>query len=150
MEYEVYPDLMASPDLQEFEFKSIGKHGIVVKKIVLIPTGISNIYNLALGDIDENGELNYYSVSYNDDRNKILATIVRAIDVYTTTYPDRLIYFSGSTKERTRLYRIVIGLNLEELHQKFEILAQIENQVEYVTFEKNMPVKGFLIKRKNL
>jgi hypothetical protein len=148
MEYEIYPDLRVRSDYQMFEFESIGKNGSVLKRILFMPTITPMLYNLEFGDIDETGMLDYYSISNNDDRDKILATIVKAIEIYTFKYPERLIYFSGSTKERTRLYRMAIGLNFEALSQKFEIMVKTENEIELTAFEKNIQATGFFIKRK--
>lgn len=58
------------------------------------------------------------------------------------------IYIIGSTKERTRLYRMAIGVNLEELSQIFDIYA-FTNE-EWALFTKNMEIEAFLIKRKNV
>lgn len=84
----------------------------------------------------------------NGDRNKILATVVNAIDEYTKRYPMRWIYFRGSTKGRTRLYRMAVGLNLKELSAKFEIYAEADENEEFIPFQKNMNLEAFLIKRK--
>jgi hypothetical protein len=147
MKYEVYNDLKSTPDFSITDFVSVGKNGIIHKRISFTATTIQNVYNLAFGDIDERGEIDDYRKSDNGDRNKILATIYTVVDDYTIKYPERLILFSGSTKERTRLYRIAIGLNLEELSRKFEVYAYVNN--ELVIFSKNMEISAFLIKRKN-
>ena len=44
---------------------------------------MENVFNLAFGDINENGEINDYTISDNGDRNKILATVANVVDVYT-------------------------------------------------------------------
>ena len=49
--------------------------------------------------------------------------------------------------ERTRLYRIAIGLNLDELSQIFEIYVYAEEGLK--PFCKDMEVNVFVIKRKN-
>lgn len=90
-----------------------------------MPTEIDGIYNLAFGDIIENGEIDDYCITDNGDRNKILATVFDVVNTYTARYPERMIYFRGSTIERTRLYRIAIGLNLEELSRVFDIYRSL-------------------------
>jgi hypothetical protein len=85
-------------------------------------------------------------MSDNGDRNKILATIADVVKVYTEKYPDRLILFRGSTTERTRLYRMAVGLNLKELSSQFDIYAYIEDEI--VPFKKNMAISAFLVKKK--
>lgn len=78
-------------------------------------TEMENVYNLVLGDVGEDGEIDDLSVSDNGDRNKV---------------------------------RMAIGLHLEELSVKFEICTFMEKQL--VPFCKNMNVKGFVVKRKNV
>jgi hypothetical protein len=147
MQYEIYSDYKNTDDYSVFDFISIGKRGAIPKRIAFTPTGLVNVYNLAFGDVDENGDLDDYRISDNGDRNKILATVFNVVDLYTKNYPERWITFRGSTKERTRLYRIAVGLNLEELLQIFEIYAYLEETLK--PFCKNMDVNTFVIKRKN-
>jgi hypothetical protein len=123
MKYEVYSKLNYTDDFSVIDFISIGKNGPIPKRIAFSRTELENVYNLAFGDIDENGEIDDYKISDNGDRNKILATVVNVIDDYTIKYPDRWIIFRGSTCERTRLYRMAVGINLEELSRTFEIYA---------------------------
>lgn len=101
MKYEAYTDILERRDLGVFEFISIVKLGAIPKCISFGPTALPFVYNLAFGNIDEDGEIDDKSVSDNGDRNKILATLAKVIDQYTRKYPERLIYFRGSTKERT-------------------------------------------------
>ncbi|WP_207515337.1 DUF6934 family protein [Longitalea luteola] len=119
MKYEVYTDIRKDAELRIFEFVSIGKFGAIRKRISFMPTSLPYVYNLAFGDINKDGEIDDISISDNGDRNKILATLAKVLDQYTYKYPERFIYFRGSTKERTRLYRMAIGLNLEELSESF-------------------------------
>ena|SRR5690606_32874179 len=113
-----------------------------------MPTELDQVYNLAFGDVDENGEVDDYKVSDNGDRNKILATVVAAVSKYTERYPNRYVYFQGSTLERTRLYRMAISINLEELSKSFDIYCQTQDGTQFVHFSRNMPTNGFLVKRK--
>jgi hypothetical protein len=146
MQYENYPAFHIADDLSVFEFFSTGKKGSILKLIAFMRTKRAGVYNLAFGDIDEYGEIDDLSISDNGDRNKILATVAKAVDEYIKKFPRRSIVFSGSTIERTRLYRMAIGLNLVELSLQFEIFGQIGN--EFLPFYKNMPAMAFLIKKK--
>lgn len=148
MKHEAYGDVKVTDDFSVFDFFSTGRNGAILKRIVFIKTERDNVYSLVFGDVDNDGKVDYYSVSNNGDRNIILATIVKAVGGYTQKYPDRWIFFSGSTNERTRLYRMAVGLNLEELSAEFEIYAYVDGQI--VPFVKNMKIDGFLIKRKIL
>jgi len=149
MKYETYTDLLEEPDLRVFEFVSIGKYGPILKRIAFIQTDMPFVYNLAFGDVNEKDEIDDFSISNNGDRNKILATLASVIERYLNKYPKRWIYFRGSTEERTRLYRIAVGLNLEELSTKFDIYAEVDGNEDFLPFRKNMKISAFLVKRKN-
>jgi hypothetical protein len=124
MRYERYPTVYETDDLSVFEFESVSPSGEPIRKrITFAKTEVKGVYNLALGNLRENGLLDDETIS--GDRDKVLATVVQAVDRYTTRYPRRWIYFCGNTPARTRLYRMVIGLNLEELAKKFEILVTL-------------------------
>jgi hypothetical protein len=148
MNYEAYTDIREVRDLSTFEFISTGRYGDILKRIMFVQTPNPYVYNLAFGNVDEFDDIDDTAVSDNGDRNKILATLAKVIDQYTRKYPERRIYFRGSTKERTRLYRIAIGLNLEDLSETFEIYGEVDNEDGFVSFRKNMEINAFLIKRK--
>lgn len=100
MRYDIYKNLQITDDYSVIDFVSKGNKGNISKRM----------YNLAFGDLNEYGEIDDYSISDNGDRNKILATVVDVVKVYTAKYPDQLIFFRGSTQERTRLYRMAVDL----------------------------------------
>jgi len=149
MKYENYEAVRIADDLSSFDFMSTGKNGNIPKRIIFMPTDLAGIYILAFGSISTNEEIDDHSVSNNGDRNKILATVAAVVDLYSRRYPDRMIYFRGSTKERTRLYRMAVSINLEELSLNFEIYAEIDNQEDFVPFCKDMKINAFLIKRRS-
>ena len=146
MKYELYRDIEVTDDFNLFDFVSQGKKGAILKRVAFTPTEWENVYNLAFGDVDDENEIDDYSVSDNGDRNKVLATIVYIVDAYTKRFPNRWVIFRGSTAERTRLYRMAVGLHLEELSAKFEIYGYVEDLL--VPFVKNLKINAFLIKRK--
>jgi hypothetical protein len=111
-----------------------------------MPTALSDVYALAFGNITESGEIDDLSISDNGDRNKILATVATAVDIYTKRHPDRMIYFIGSTKQRTRLYRMAVGLNLGELSRTYDIYAEPEKGFEFKPFYNDMEINAFLLK----
>jgi hypothetical protein len=111
---------------------------------------MKGVYNIAFGNVNANNALDEDTISDNGDRNKVLATVAQAVERYSRRYPSRWIYFSGSTYARTRLYRMAISLNLEELTKNFDIFAEVNGQEEFVPFSKNMIVEGFLVRRRIL
>jgi len=146
MQHEVYKDLYIKEGYSVFEFLSVGRRGVIAKRIIFAPTDYPYIYNMTFGDIDINNEINDLSISDNGDRNKILATLAYAIEEYLEKYPDRIIFFTGSTYGRTRLYRMAISINIKYLSSKFVIYCQTENGI--LNFEENTQVTGFLISKK--
>jgi hypothetical protein len=148
MKYEVYTGFVVSDDFSRFDFVSHGENGPIHKRVAFTRTEMDKVYNLAFGDVGEDGELDDLSVSDNGDRNKVLATVVNIVTSYTNRYPDRWIAFKGSTENRTRLYRMAVGLHLEELSLKFEIYGLAGEQL--VPFTKNLKINAFLITKKNV
>ena len=148
MKYEVYASIEVTDDFSVFDFISIGRNGAIPKRIAFTKTVWDNVYNLAFGDVGNTGKINDHSVSNNGDRNKILATVAKVIEDYTKKYPDRWIIFKGSTNERTRLYRMAVGLHLGELSAKFEIYAFVDGRI--IQFSKDLKINAFLVKKKNI
>ena len=146
MKLPQYP-LAADSDLTAFEFVSEGTKGNIVKMVQLSPTNLKGLYNLAFGDKDHlTGEIDDLAISNNGDSEKVLATVAATVYAFTDKYPDAWIYATGSTKARTRLYRMGITKYLSEITHDFEILGQRNNDWE--TFKKGVDYAGFLVKRK--
>lgn len=149
---------IANTDLTIFEFISSGVKGEVYKIIKFTVTKNPEIINLGFGDkINFNEETGAFSIddlniTHNGDRDIILATIANATYRFTELNHDKFIFFSGSCKIRTRLYRMVISNNLKELEIIFDIFGIIQNgqtgKYETVSFNSQMTFVGFLIKRK--
>jgi len=121
MKYEYYPAAYITDDLSIFEFISSGKRGQIRKRILFQPTDFQGVYNLAFGDLNAKGEIDDEIVSDNGDRN---------------------------TNGKARLYRMAVTLHLEELSGKFEIYCRVEGRPEFLRFQKDVAISGFLIKRK--
>ncbi len=149
-------ELLTNTDVTLFRFKSKGINGEIDKGIAYKPTKNNTIYNLGFGDlvfdqIQKEFIINDLIVSDNGDRNKILATVAESAYIFSERYPERKIFFKGSTKSRTRLYRIAISLNLRELSKTFHIFGTIEDEngnIFNVPFDSNGDFYGFIIKRK--
>ena len=146
MKYEVYEQEQITKDYSVFDFYSEGVNGSILKRVTFKESEYENVYNLAFGCVDEKNDIDDLSISDNGDLQKILATVAQIVKIYTAEYPERWINFEGSTKSRTRLYRMAITLNFEELSEEFLIFG-ISND-KPIPFSKNMDTPAFLIKRK--
>jgi len=150
MSYESYPVVVADDDHALFEFTSVGPRGQIKKIVAFTPTEDPNVFSLAFGDASP-GRLqpDDQVVTDNGDRDKVLATVATIVDRYTQLHTDRWVYFRGSTKGRTRLYRIAINLNFAKLSAKYHILGAFYGQ-EPESFVKTKPYDLIIIKRKTL
>lgn len=134
-------------DPNRFDFISMGRRGPIAKRVTFIPTLSREVYNVSFGDITGTGETNIHTVTDNGDRDEVLAAVLQVIDNYTAAHPDRWLFFWGSTPERVRLFRMMIGRHLEELSRRFYIYGEVNNQ--FVPFHRNMDLKGFLLRKKS-
>jgi hypothetical protein len=140
-------NLKSDNELEIFEFESIGTKGIIQKLVIFKETSFRGIYNLGFGDIDpQTGNTDDKVVSDNGDGEIVLSTVVATIHKFFDKHPDAQVYLSGSTKSRTRLYRIAINKYFELFSSKFEIIGELETHFE--RFVKNTEYQGYLIKLK--
>jgi hypothetical protein len=134
--------------MMTFEFVSEGHKGLVHKLIRFQPTNLKGVYNLAFGDKELlTDEINDSVITNNGDSEKVLATVVSAVYAFTDKYPNAWIYATGSTKSRTRLYRIGLSKFLSEVEEDFEILGECKDDWE--SFKLNNAYSGFLVRKKH-
>ena len=147
MKYPKY-DYVAESQLMHFEFTSIGPKGEIKKIVEYSETSLTNVFNLAFGDYDENvGGINDKIVTNNGDSEKVLATVASTVYAFTGRYPDSWIYATGSTGVRTRLYRMGLTNNLTEIAEDFYVYGlKNEKWEEFVSGE---DYEAFLVTRKN-
>ena len=107
-----------------------------------------DIYNLAFGDYDEKtGFVNDTVKTDNNDSQKVLATSASTLYVFSDKHLEVWVYATGSNAVRTRLYRIGITKNLEEILEDFEVYGLSGDT--WQTFEKEKEFEAFLVKRKS-
>ena len=128
-----------------FEFISQGHKGII-PKIITFTEMMPLVYNLGFGDKNfETGEMDDFAISNNGDAEKVLATVVSAVYTFTKNYPESIVYATGSTNARNRLYRIGISKHYDDAIKDFDIYGLRDG--EWVKFEKNVDYTAFLAKR---
>jgi hypothetical protein len=139
--------LDADPSYMSFEFISEGLKGQITKLVKYTKISDEGIYNLGFGDkIADTDDFDDTIVSDNKDSLRILATVVATVYSFTDFYEDVFIFATGSNLVRTRLYRIGISNNLEEIEEDFVVRGYINNRWEL--FRKNRNYSAFLINRK--
>lgn len=75
-----------------------------------------------------------------------MATVIRIILTFFETYPDKTVFFTGSTPSRTRLYQIILKREYESLSQEFIIEGVKQEMIENLQIDKNY--EAFLIRVK--
>ena len=138
--------LRAEKSLTTFEFVSEGPKGAIKKLVQFQATNEPGLYNLAFGDKVGETEIDDLAVSDNGDSEKVLATVVSALYAFFDKYPAAFVYATGSTKARTRLYRMGITKYYDEMVEDFYLYGQVGN--EFTIFEVNREYEGFLAQRK--
>jgi hypothetical protein len=146
MEYPTYEGTVVE-DLSSFDFTSIGRKGRIKKRILFTSIDKADVYNLALGDVTDSDLLNDKVVTDNGDRDKVLATVAKAVALYTERYPERWVYFRGGTDARTRLYRMAIATHIVQLSERFVIYGELADW-DLKLFAPGMPARAFLIRKK--
>lgn len=139
--------LKAERSLMVFEFISEGPKGKIPKLVKFSETNLYGIFNLAFGDKDQKtGEINDTVISNNGDSEKVLATVVATLYAFTDKHPDASVLATGSTKSRTRLYRMGISKYFAEI-QKDYLIYGLRNE-DWESFEKDIEYEAFLAIRK--
>ena len=147
MHYPRY-DYSAENELSIFEFDSIGNKGKITKIVQYTEMSVKGYFNLGFGDLDiATREINDGVVTNNGDGQKVLATVVSTVYAFTGKNPEAYIYATGSSESRTRLYRMGITNNLEELKKDFYVFGLRNDQV-FERFIIGEDYLGFLVTRK--
>ena len=138
--------LSAENSLTVFEFVSIGPNGRISKLIKYSETHLKDFYNIGFGDKDNlTGEIDDTTVSNNGDSEKVLATVVSSVYAFTDLHPECWVYATGSTRARTRLYRMGIGKYYDKIINDFEVFGLKDDR--WVEFDKQIDFDAFIVKR---
>ena len=150
MTYVPYAYKRVAP--RRFVFTSVGRNEI--KKVVeFVPLKAKNVVNLGFGDLLPDGSFDDEANSNNGDMLKVLATVVYILKHYTSQHPEIMVFFTGSTKERTRLYTRIIRTYYSLFTKEFVLYGIIgtdrDNETILFDAEAELEYLAFLIKRIN-
>ena len=131
-------------------FVSAGKKHI--QKVVQFESTVNeNIINIGFGDLLEDGSIDDTIKSNNGDMIRVLATVIEILKDYTGRHPDKEILFTGSTRQRTRLYTRILKTYYREFKKDFHISAIIlsNKTTKRVVFDpiRSAEYVAFLIRR---
>jgi hypothetical protein len=146
MHYDQY-EITPGDTTLTFEFVSQGVKGDVEKLVVYSKIGLSDIFNLGFGDkIGLAEDFDDTAVTNNGDTLKVMATVAATLYPFTDRFPEAKVYVKGSTKVRTRLYRMGISNNLEAVNLDFQIYG-LRNE-SWEKFTTGIDYEAFLVTRK--
>ena len=141
-------ELKSDDPVTSFEFLSEGPKGKIEKLIQFTLVNQEGLYNLGFGDKDPfTGGLNNEVATDNADTEKVLATVVAALYAFCDTYPEAWVYATGSTKSRTRLYRMGINKYYDMVARDFAIFGQTES--EWEQYQKGKDYEAFAVQHKS-
>jgi hypothetical protein len=147
MKYPKY-QYRSETTMTHYEFTSEGLKGLIKKIVEFTETGTENVYNLGFADYDENTKTTSdISVTNNGDSLKVLATVASTVYAFTQKNPKAWILATGSTKVRTRLYRMGITNNLAEISEDFKVFG-LNNNGEWDIFVIGEDYEAFLLTKK--
>lgn len=93
------------------------------------------------------GKVDVTIKSNNNDRDLVLITVVQTIPIFFEHYPDKTIFFTGSTSSRTRIYRAIITKLVDKSELYYDIRG-FKDDGSIEKYEKNENYDGFLIAKK--
>ena len=117
--------------------------------IVFSKISRDNFYNLAFGDLDVTGNIDDRIVSNNSDSEKVLATVIQALYIFFRKHPTSKVYVKGSTKSRTRLYRMGITKFYIETDSIFRVKGRESEIADWEDFQLNKEYYSFAFLLKN-
>jgi uncharacterized protein (TIGR02588 family) len=138
-----------SDDKLRFEFESISPEKTVVKVVEFEQIDENGIYfNLALVDMDENGNYSDNTITDNKDTEKVFGTIAKTIDFFFQENPDRRVLIFSNDPLRIRLYRMIISNYSHEKEQNWRFYGLLDNT--FLEFEKGKNYTAFMIALKKI
>jgi hypothetical protein len=134
-----------------YEFFSEGPKGKIKKAVSFQKfSWVSGAtYNLTFGDWDvARGRINDLSISNNNDRSKILTTVAIIVITFLEEHLNAIVFATGSTRSRTRLYQMGIASFIEEITIRFEVRGYLRDNWEL--FQRGQNYSSFFIRWRNL
>lgn len=141
-----YQQLLTS----RYTFTSVGLRSII-KMVEFTPLHIQDLFNLGFGDLLPNGCIDDKANSNNGDISQVLATVIDIVKKFTAIHSYAKIVFTGSTPERTIIYKRILTLYYQSFRKEFTITALVytEKGVEELLFDPAAALEynAFFIKR---
>jgi len=139
-------------DRIEYFFDSIGPKGIINKRVRFLQTNFKGFFFLSFGDYNsETDEIDEYSVTNNDDTNKLIYTVVKIAIDFLQKNPLFFVQSSWRDELRLRLFNSWLNRNLCLMDSYliiYGLIGELNNE-KWERFQKNHRYKAVLIKLRN-
>lgn len=145
MQEKSYPYISTNRDFR-YEFESVSTQKTVKKVVRITRTDVSNVFNLALFDILDDGTLSDISETRNSDLRTVLATVFHIVNDFYTQKPGSYLLFRGSDSRRHRLYSIAIAREFNQISERF-VIHGLKNDTLY-PYAQNCQFDFYVIEQK--
>lgn len=138
---------------RRYVFDSIGPKGTIKKVVEITALNRKDTFNVGFGDVRNDGTIDDQTETNNDDLIRVFATVIEIMRDFIDKNPSALLFFRGSTDQRTAVYQYILKRNFAQFAEKFNItgiimIDGIPHQIEYDPMG-GEPFLAFLIKKKN-
>jgi hypothetical protein len=124
-----------------------------VKIVEFAPLKAKNVMSLGFGDLLADGSIDYKASSNNGDIIKVLATVIDILRHFTAQHPATIVFFTGSTDDRTKLYTRILKMYYAAFSTEFMLYGVIgtEENSKILPFDpgSGREYLAFFIKRIN-
>lgn len=109
-----------------YEFISCGPKGEVKKIVEISALKPAGLFNVAFGDIRSDGTIDDMAVTNNNDLVKVFATVIEIIGDFLLSNPFAILFFQGSSEQRTTIYHYILRRYHKLFSEKFIITAMVK------------------------
>jgi hypothetical protein len=144
MNQPVYQSTYSTKE-ERYIFESIGTKGKILKVVKFFEID-ENLYNLGFGDFDPiTNQIDDKVVSDNGDLIKVMATVIGLALKFLDDNPMAMVFFEGSTPQRTQFYQWIINRYYDDMVEIIEIYGVSNGESE--PFQKTKVYESFLIQK---
>jgi hypothetical protein len=117
--------------ITRYEFYSVGPKGSFLKAVEIQALNRTNTFNVCFGDVYPDGCIDDRTETNNSDLRRVLGSVVHIIKEYLRNKPEAILYFQGSTPQRTTIYQYILRRYYEQFSLDYSITAILEEAGVY-------------------
>ncbi|QDK81467.1 hypothetical protein EXU85_23790 [Spirosoma sp. KCTC 42546] len=141
-------EVRASTDRLNYMFVSEGPKGRILKVISYSYLEDLEVWNLGFGDYNIlTDEIDDQIVSNNGDGRKILTTVAFTLNEFFATQPSAVVFFTGSTSRRTKVYGRAISSYWKDISDQF-LVEGVNSYGVSEPFQQDKLYAGFQIRQR--